>query len=317
MQTTGGRITRRSALQAGSAGFWMASRMAQAQRATPADPHEPSGTFHQIETILEAEGKEEHGLFSLDFDRKDIQNVTLRGVPVTPAFQINGSAYFQMLKGSRAAMNADFALKAEEINPFIDQLLANNLVFQAEHQHIFGFSPMVWFIHVRATGDPLEIAHGLKAALKVTSTPFPQKRPSNPQSPLPAVELGAILGASPSLADDGVVKFDIPRAETITLGGIEVSPYLNIAAPIAFQPHGGGENAAAVIDFAMTAAEINPVMKMMRKRGWDVGCLYNQETDERPQLYFSHQFKTGDAKELAREMRMGLSLTNSKYQSVG
>ncbi len=27
-------------------------------------------------------------------------------------------------------------------------------------------------------------------------------------------------------------------------------------------------------------------MQVMRQQGWDIGCLYNQETDEHPQLYF-------------------------------
>lgn len=41
-----------------------------------------------------------------------------------------------------------------------------------------------------------------------------------------------------------------------------------------------------------------------------VHCLYNQETDEHPQLYFSHQLKTGDPYELAREIRRALDHTD-------
>ncbi|MDP9066006.1 MAG: DUF1259 domain-containing protein, partial [Pseudomonadota bacterium] len=89
------------------------------------------------------------------------------------------------------------------------------------------------------------------------------------------------------------------------------SPYLNIATSIAFQPYGGGRNAAAAPDYALRASEINGLTRFTRTRGWDVGCLYNQETDEHPQLYFSHQFKTGDAIELAEEIRGALKLTSS------
>jgi hypothetical protein len=49
----------------------------------------------------------------------------------------------------------------------------------------------------------------------------------------------------------------------------------------------------------------------MRKQGWFVGCLYNQETSETPQLYFAHMLKVGDAYALAREIRRGLDLTHS------
>lgn len=53
-------------------------------------------------------------------------------------------------------------------------------------------------------------------------------------------------------------------------------------------------------------------MATMRGMGWDIGCLYNQETNEHPQLYFSHQFKTGDPYALAAEIRKGLDKTNSQ-----
>jgi hypothetical protein len=49
----------------------------------------------------------------------------------------------------------------------------------------------------------------------------------------------------------------------------------------------------------------------MRHKDWFVGCLYNQETNEHPQLYFSHMLKTGDAYALAHEVRRGLNLTAS------
>jgi len=52
----------------------------------------------------------------------------------------------------------------------------------------------------------------------------------------------------------------------------------------------------------------------MQHQGWDIGYLYNQETEEHPQLYFSHQFKVGNAIQLAREIRKELNQTNSKFK---
>jgi hypothetical protein len=48
-----------------------------------------------------------------------------------------------------------------------------------------------------------------------------------------------------------------------------------------------------------------PVTALMRRLGWLDGCLYNQETDEKPQLYFSHMLKVGDPYDLAAEIRAG------------
>lgn len=269
----------------------------------------------EIEQIIQAQGQASDGVFSIEIDRKDIPNVTVHGVPIKPSFQINGSLYFQKLGNDQVMMNSDLALKAEEIDPFIGQLISHDIVFQAEHQHLYDYSPLVWFIHFRAAGDPIEIAKGIKAALNTTSTPFPQTLPNNPTSPLPAKQMGDVLGATPQIGSDGVVNFSIPRAEQIRLGGHRINPYLNVAAPISFQPlDSAGRTAVAVPDFALLACEVNNVIGVMRKQGWDIGCLYNQETDEHPQLYFSHQFKTGEPVQLAQEIRAGLNLTHSKFE---
>lgn len=61
----------------------------------------------------------------------------------------------------------------------------------------------------------------------------------------------------------------------------------------------------------MTASEVMPLMRVMKSMDWSVQCLYNQETDEHPQLYMSHQVKTGNPYALAREIRKGLDRTKS------
>ena len=294
--------------------FGMHAAKAQTSSVSGASPFWES-TIREIEHIIQAQGMVSNGVFSIGIDRNDIPNVTLRGVPIKPAFEINGDLNFQDLGGGRAVMNSDLALKAHELDPFIDQLLLHDIVFQAEHQHFYDFDPLVWFIHFRAAGNAVDLAKAVKAALNVTSTPFPQTLPKNPTTPLPAKEIGKILGAMPSIGSDGVVTYNVPRAEQITLGGIHINPYLNVSAPIVFQPYGGGQNAAAVPDFGLIASEINNVVGVMRRQGWDIGCLYNQETDEFPQLFFSHQFKVGNSIELAHEIRNGLNRTNSKLMS--
>ncbi|MBV9333865.1 MAG: DUF1259 domain-containing protein [Candidatus Eremiobacteraeota bacterium] len=269
----------------------------------------PSHIASAIEQVVEAKGAISYGLLQIQIDRNDIRGVTLRGTPILPSFEINGDLNFQWLGGSKVAMNSDLCLKRDEVDPFIDQLLRHDIVFQAEHQHFYDFEPIVFFIHFRAVGDALAIARGCKAALNATSTPLPQAPPKHPHTPLPAAELGKIIGAKPSVGANGVVSFQVPRAERIMLGGVHINPYLNVSLPIVFEPLPGGQ-AAAVPDFGMIPSEIQRLVGRMRSRDWDIGCLYNQETDEDPQLFFSHQFKTGDPIALAHEIRDGLNLLN-------
>ena len=72
-----------------------------------------------------------------------------------------------------------------------------------------------------------------------------------------------------------------------------------------------GTLAAAAPDFSMESREVQPVVALMRSRGYHVGCLYNQETSEHPQLFFSHMVKTGDPYAMAAEIRRALDLTDA------
>ncbi|MBV8531840.1 MAG: DUF1259 domain-containing protein [Candidatus Eremiobacteraeota bacterium] len=271
----------------------------------------PADLQQEIEQIVQAKGAINYGLLQIEIDRNDITDVTLRGRPVYPSFEINGDLNFQWLGGDKVAMNSDLCLKRAEVDPFIDRLIQHNIIFQAEHQHFYDYEPIVFFIHFRAIGEARAVARGIKAALNATSTPFPQAPPQNPKTRLPAQQIGEIVGAKPSVGAKGVVSLQVPRAEQILLGGIRVNPYLNISLPIAFEPMPDGRT-AAVSDFGMVPPEIQRLVGHMRARDWDIGCLYNQETDENPQLFFSHQFKAGDPIELARDIRSGLELLNVK-----
>ena len=270
----------------------------------------PESVQREIESIIDAQGSVSDEVFTIEIDRNDLPNVTLHGVPIKPSFEINGDLVFQRLQDGATMMNGDLCIKKNELDAFIRELITHDIVFQAEHQHMYEYEPIVFFVHFRAMGDASRIAKGLKAALNVTSTPFPQTMPSNPTTPLPADEIGKILGAAPTIGSDGVVSYNIPRAEWIRLGGHHINPYLNVQTNVFFEPYGGGQNAAVIPDFGMIASEVNNVVNVMQKQGWDIGCHYNQETDEFPQLYFSHQFKTGDSIQLAKEVRKGLDQTN-------
>ena len=314
-------VSRRRALAFGgglaAAGLWTAasSATATADQAAAAvkvqHGHLPAAKMQQI---LQAEGTVSKGVLGIEISRDDIGDVTgPLGVTFTPAFELNGTLTFQPLGDDYAFFNGDLALKPQECNPFIDAIIANGLTFQAFHQHYIETHPNVWFIHWRGQGDPLHLARAVKNVLDVTSTPFPQRPPARPRTPLDPDRLAAILHGSAEVGDEGVVTVTVERADTIVIDGIRVSPEANIYTEVQFKPLApSGSHAAVGPDFAMTASEITPVVHAMRHQGWFQGCLYNQETDEHPQLYFDHMLKVGDAYALAREIRRGLDLTDSQ-----
>lgn len=110
----------------------------------------------------------------------------------------------------------------------------------------------------------------------------------------------------------GVVTNWVKRKDKVTVDGVEVNPNANISTNIEFKPIEQGPRAAVIPDFSMTAEQVTPVITLMRtKLGWYQGCLYNQEIGETPQFFFDHMVKSGDAYELAKEIRQGLDLTES------
>jgi hypothetical protein len=267
-----------------------------------------------IQEIVQAQGTVTNGVLSIDIERQDIGDVAgPLGVEFTPAFEIDGTLTFQPLGWGRAFFNGDLALRPEECNPFIDAIIANGLIFQAFHQHYIETSPNIWFIHWRGEGDPLALARAVHNVVKATSTPLPQTKPAHPSTPLDPDRLASILHGTAEVGDEGVVTVTIDRTDKIVIDEIRVSPEANISTTVQFKPlASSGSSAAVGPDFSMTSWEVMPVVSLMRRQGWFQGCLYNQETNEYPQLYFDHMLQTGDAYSLAAQVRRGLDLTHSK-----
>jgi Domain of Unknown Function (DUF1259) len=80
---------------------------------------------------------------------------------------------------------------------------------------------------------------------------------------------------------------------------------------VSFEPlNSKGSSTAVIADYAQAPTQVMPLEREMRvDQGWDIGCLYNQEADESPQLFFSHVFKTGNPYELAQEVAKGEAAT--------
>jgi hypothetical protein len=301
-----GPLSRRRILGAAS-GILLAAPLGALPASAAAAHTTGSLPAHDIEQIIGADGQLSNGVLAIDIVRDDI-DASLRGIRFLPGFQLQHELAFQAIENGHAICNGDLALRAAETQTVLDALLTADLVIQAFHQHLYDLQPQVWFIHFRGVGDPAHLAHRVRYVINHTSTKLPQGSPAHPRTPLPADRLAALLGGDATVGEHGIVTVDVSRTHGVRLGGIPVRPELNVSNSIQFQPLRDG-GAVAVPDFAMTADETQPVLTLMRAAGWDVGCLYNQETGEDPQLYFSHMIKTGNPLSLAREIRAGLDRT--------
>jgi hypothetical protein len=311
-------VTRRRALTLGGASL---AGLAVPRGASARVPAAHAALHHRrgslpvgvIQDIVGAEGSVSAGVLDITIDRKDVGPVKgPMGVTFPPSFEVNGDLTFQPLGGDLAFFNGDLALKASELNPVVDAIYSNGLVFQAMHQHYFDLDPMVWFVHFRGIGKPRTLAHAVRKVLNATATPLPQKRPIDPKTPLDHGKLAKTLHGSGDVGDDGVVTVSVSRSDRIVIGDVQVSPEANISTNIQFLPLDAvGTKVAVAPDFSMLGSEVGPVCRRMRAAGFEIGCLYNQETDEHPQLYFAHMIAVGNPQKLAVEIRTALDHTNA------
>jgi hypothetical protein len=76
---------------------------------------------------------------------------------------------FQPLGAGQAAINGDYAMTAEQVNPVIQALQAHGITIISLHNHLLHESPRLFYLHYWATGEATTLAQGLRAALDATT----------------------------------------------------------------------------------------------------------------------------------------------------
>ncbi len=252
------------------------------------------------------------GVYKFSMPRADL-TVTVAGVRIKPALALGSWLAFKA-SGNRAVARGDLVLTEKEYNRVIARLQQGGVGQTAVHKHLPDESPAIWWTHIHGDGDPVKIAETVKAALALTGTP-PQGAPaSSSGGPAKAIELDTAainlaLGHGGKIAG-GVYQISVPRAETITAGGIEVPASMGTATALNFQPTGGGK-AAINGDFVMTAGEVQPVIAALEANGIQVVAVHNHMLDEEPRLFYMHFWANDDAPKLARGLKAGLDNINS------
>lgn len=251
------------------------------------------------------------GVHKYGLPRSDLK-ITVDGVAIKPALAL-GSWIAFIPEGSGAMFMGDLVLTDTEISPVMKRLTDDGIEITAVHNHLLRTSPAVFYMHVGGHGDPVKLAQTLHAALALSQTPF--TAPAPPTAPatigLDTSAIDAALGAKGTI-NGGVYQFGIPRAESITEGGMAVPPSMGTAIAINFQPTGSGK-AAITGDFVLLGKEVDPVLKAMRNNGIEVTALHSHMIDDSPHLFFMHFWANDDLGKLTHGLRAALDLTNVKH----
>jgi hypothetical protein len=91
-------------------------------------------------------------------------------VELKPA-QALGSWLAFRLKGEKAADMGDLVLTREEVSPIMKKLAAAGIEVTALHNHLLRASPATFYMHIRAYGDPVNLAV-LHDRLALSHTPL-------------------------------------------------------------------------------------------------------------------------------------------------
>jgi hypothetical protein len=102
----------------------------------------------------------------------------------------------------------------------------------------------------------------------------------------------------------GVAKFTFAREGT--MHGVRIGGSMGLTTWAAFI--GDEESAAVDGDFMMTAEEVQPVMRALRRHDIHIVALHNHMIGEAPASYFLHFWGRGPARELAAGIVEALDL---------
>jgi hypothetical protein len=247
------------------------------------------------------------GVVRITWGRSDVP-VKVDGMRLKPFAGLGSWAAFTTAPHGAMVMG-DTVVFQDEVTAAMDAAFASGLEVSALHNHFFFDEPKVYFMHIGGQGDPEKLAAGVKSvwdAIKKVRSDHPTPADRFAGKTLEAGNIDtqairAILGHE-GQTQDGVVKVTIGREGE--MHGVKVAGSMGLTTWVAFS--GSDELAAVDGDFIMTAEEVQPVLRALRKSGIYIVALHNHMVGEKPAFYFTHFWGKGPAKELARGVKEAL-----------
>jgi hypothetical protein len=247
------------------------------------------------------------GVVRISWPRTDVA-VTVDGMPLKPFAGLGSWAAFTPAPHGAMVMG-DTVVFEDEVTPAMDAAFAGGLEVTALHNHFFYDEPKVYFMHIGGMGEPTDLAAAVKGvwdAIKKIRADHaePAKRFAGETPKEGAIDAAALEKALGHKGETqkGVVKVTIAREGT--MHGVKVGGSMGLTTWAAFS---GSDDLAAVDgDFIMTAKEVQPVLRALRKAGIHIVALHNHMIGEQPAFYFTHFWGKGPAQELANGLKSAL-----------
>ncbi len=155
-----------------------AARMRAPDSSAPgqASPELTPPELAQIELALGAKGQMTLGAWRFVVPRSE--EVRASGAPSPPSMGTGTVLNFQPLGDGKAAVAGEFAALAAEIAPLIEALQSNGVEIAGLCDHMPDDQPRLFFVHVWAHDDALQLAYALRRGLDVLGADAALIRPA-------------------------------------------------------------------------------------------------------------------------------------------
>jgi hypothetical protein len=197
------------------------------------------------------------GAYKFGLPRGDL-HVSVSGVTVKPALALGSWVALEQVSDSEAVLMGDLVLLEGEVGPVPRQTPRRRDRADGAAQ-----SPVT-----RVPGRPVHAHRRARGAGEARLCHPRRSRPyryavrhdrgATPSAPLgiDTAQVGQILGYHGKV-NGGVYQVGVPRAEAVTVDGVDIPPSMGLATAINFQPIGRAR-AATTGDFALLGAEVKP-----------------------------------------------------------
>ncbi|MCU9957614.1 DUF1259 domain-containing protein [Burkholderia sp. BKH01] len=264
----------------------------------------------QIEQITGMKGdySAKENVFKVTKPRNDVK-VQVDEWAMPPFMGLTSWAAFTPGHHGQAMMMGDTVLFEDEVNPVMSAALDAGLEITALHNHFFFDRPKVYFMHIAGTGDPAELAGGVKQIYdKIEEVRAAHPTPENvfpghiaEPNAITAAPLEAIFG-SKGQTNHGMFKIVIGKPSS--MHGVKIGNAMGVNTWAAFA--GSDDEAVVDGDFAMRESELQAVLKSMRASGINIAAIHQHMADESPRILFLHFWGKGKAVDLAKDVKLAL-----------
>lgn len=124
-----------------------------------------------LDRIIAAKGSNEHGVWQFHIPVTEKVTDTRAHLTLPHLMEASTLLMFQPLGGGRAAVNGDFAMTADQVNPVINALRSHGPTVIELHNHLLFEQPRLFYLHFWATGQATTLAHALRAGLDQVHAP--------------------------------------------------------------------------------------------------------------------------------------------------